>query len=738
MEIIVKKHQLAFEDFERGVFKEYHVGLIKDQEPHNTYNRFLQYYLIQLYYDALEAARKDCDCDRIKHPNCIDTCAHRPIEEKYLEYIEENKEAYRNKVYDKWAEWLDFKEYNCDNSCEIFKDVNPLDLEYPKMHCPCDEQFIYDILPVETTEDLIALILEATERLDFVEEYKELPEQVIEDFDKELIAYFNEQIESLWPQYFEFIGYHTYYDKAQGRYYKDLDIEPETFRDYGILLKFKGFYFRRQYDNKVMIAWFGLQDDIEYNTKVFLQLLKYPIVDFSHPVYGEEYDLTLEIPEPLDLPLSESIHWMGNGLKLTLNYHGAGSIINLKIAELHKVFKVQIDNIHFNVVCDNDCELFSLDRPENLDIFLFNSTCNLPKQDLYSEYFIDKEVCESDIYFNELPFIPKITDVTNENQFINLGYLFKLQNDVENIMYLNKMQTVTEQQKFLKSLKIDIDLHDNRIMNKPLLKQDITDERLYESFKRVFDKLKNHYQYFQAQQKVQYPAGMYYTQFTDQGFFMAERDRWMLINREIAGYKPYSTWTFREVMQPNRLMHTGFTQLANQNYHYTNQAFPKHKDGICMPTKVWRNTSAGATRNNLHQDNKSSDIAYYATSIGTCQRIARARDNKRSGNCHKKSEGNKRNVGGALMRADGAEQYFSNNERQGCNWYTRWSKHRLVRTTEKIYYNWKVYSPAQYISGNGNWNVYHYEAWETQFVRHSMPGITYAQLAGNNFNYPVT
>ena len=736
MEIKIKKHLLTFEDFERGVFKEYHVGLVKDYEPHVTYNRFLQYYLIQLYYDALEASRKGCDCDRIKHPNCIDTCAHRPNEDKYLEYIEANKEAYRNKIYNKWAEYLDFKEYNCDNSCETFKDVNPLDLKYPEMHCPCDEQFIYDILPVENTPDFIALILEATERLDFIEEYKDLPEQVIEDFDKELIAYFNEQIEELWPDYFEFVGYHTYYDKAQGRFFKDTTIEPETLRDYGILNKFKGHYYKRKYNDKVMIAWFGLKDDIEYNTKVFMQLLQYPIVDFSHPVYGDEYHITLEIPQALEIQVSDSIHWIGNGIKLTLNYHATGPIINIKIGELHKVFKIQLDDIHFEVVCDNDCELFSIDRPENLDIFLFNSVCNLPKQNIYSEYLTNQEVCESDLYFNVLPSIPKITDVTNENQFINLGYLFKLQNDIENIMYLNKPQQVTETQKFLQPLKINVDLHDNRIMNKPLLKQDITDARLYESFNRIFDKLKNHYQYFQAQQKVQYPAGMYYTQVTDQGFFMNERDRWMLINREIAEFKPYSTWYFREVMQPNRLMHTGFTRLAEQNYYYTNLFYPGHKDGICMPTRVWRNGSTGATRNPLHQDNKSQDIAYYVNRIGTTNKVSGSRD-KISNGCQNHNHSAARNIYNDLNKWTGNVD-FSNKEKQGCARYVRKSSWKLQRWSQWLYMHWRVYNGSAYIAGDTQVsNHMHPNYGWVQFVYAENRQVTYAQLAGNNYNYPV-
>lgn len=510
MKLALKKHLLTREDFEDNVFVKYNFQTIEMHLVHNTYNRFLQYYLIELIYDATNACRTKCDCKsrlvkRTILEECDGQCEQLPDEEKFEKYIKENLASYRNKVYAKFDEWIYFQRFNCDNECKLFSDIDFADLLYPKMDCLCDNQIIKDFLEFNDTEELKEHILKITEYLDY-----KLPDDEADDEIEalkwfEFIEQFNELKLSQWPKMITLSGYRINYDGAEGDFYQ---LDEKIEHDLGIILNIKGICYKRWYVDTVDANWFGVKY-FDKHTEILSKLLSYDIVNL------QDLTFNVEIEETLQRPVNNNINWFGNNAIINIDFKGANCIIDLQL--LQDIYQIKIEGLNIFVNADDaSIPFFNMNDDFEVGIFFFNSklqSATVREADKYLT--IEDETIKSDIFWEVLPYIQDLGDDATDLSFINLNYINQLKaTTVDSVLLLDSAQNIEVKYTMKQSPKSteESQYGDNL---QPLLKKYLNETYLESVVNKYIDKWK---QTIVQQMQVHIKDGMIFANTVDNGY----------------------------------------------------------------------------------------------------------------------------------------------------------------------------------------------------------------------------
>ena len=538
MKIRIKKHQLTLEDFTQETFTNKTYDTIEARILHNTYNKFLQYYFIKLIYDAVEFSRTICDCQsRLTPPKtileqCDDQCEQIPNEEKFIKFIEDNLVPYRNYVYNKFDEWIEWQRHQCDNECGVFIDIDFKDLKYPVMNCLHLDSVISNFLEFNDTEALQEHILQITEYLDLLLE-TDTPNVDIETLKWfEYIKQFNELKISQWPTLINLTGFRNNYDGAEGEFYL---LEDKQLADYGIINNFKGLCYKRVYTGDVKAIWFGVQY-FEDHTDIFRYLLRNDSVDLGNLTYN------IEMTETQQRPINNSINWYGQNATLNITFTGANSVLEFIL--LNDIYEIKISGLSIRVNTEQDIPFINMNEDFKVDIFLFDSTLQSTLGVETNDYItLGQESIESDIFWSVLPLIPTLKDIDNELALVNFGYINVLkQTTVDAVLTTDTVQNIEVKYNCTNSPKVltESTYGSNRL---PLLKKYLNDTYFHSIAEKYIEGQKAK---IVAQMDVQLPDNFIMTETIDNGF----------IDPTIKSNEPWNIAGSGKVNQDfNRLLH---------------------------------------------------------------------------------------------------------------------------------------------------------------------------------------
>ena len=538
MKIRIKKHQLTLEDFTQETFTNKTYDTIEARILHNTYNKFLQYYFIKLIYDAVEFSRTICDCQsRLIPPKtileqCDDQCEQIPNEEKFIKFIEDNLVPYRNYVYNKFDEWIEWQRHQCDNECGVFTDIDFKDLKYPVMNCLHLDSVISNFLEFNDTEALQEHILQITEYLDLLLE-TDTPNVDIETLKWfEYIKQFNELKISQWPTLINLTGFRNNYDGAEGEFYL---LEDKQLADYGIINNFKGLCYKRVYTGDVKAIWFGVQY-FEDHTDIFRYLLRNDSVDLGNLTYN------IEMTETQQRPINNSINWYGQNATLNITFTGANSVLEFIL--LNDIYEIKISGLSIRVNTEQDIPFINMNEDFKVDIFLFDSTLQSTLGVETNDYItLGQESIKSDIFWSVLPLIPTLKDIDNELALVNFGYINVLkQTTVDAVLTTDTVQNIEVKYNCTNSPKVltESTYGSNRL---PLLKKYLNDTYFHSIAEKYIEGQKAK---IVAQMDVQLPDNFIMTETIDNGF----------IDPTIKSNEPWNIAGSGKVNQDfNRLLH---------------------------------------------------------------------------------------------------------------------------------------------------------------------------------------
>lgn len=538
MKLRIKKHQLTLEDFTQETFTNKTYDTIEARILHNTYNKFLQYYFIKLIYDAVEFSRTICDCQsRLIPPKtileqCDDQCEQIPNEEKFIKFIEDNLVPYRNYVYEKFDEWIEWQRHQCDNECGVFIDIDFKDLKYPVMNCLHLDSVISNFLEFNDTEALQEHILQITEYLDFLLE-TDTPNADIETLKWfEYIKQFNELKISQWPTLINLTGFRNNYDGAEGEFYL---LEDKQLADYGIINNFKGLCYKRVYTGDVKAIWFGVQY-FEDHTDIFRYLLRNDSVDLGNLTYN------IEMTETQQRPINNSINWYGQNATLNITFTGANSVLEFIL--LNDIYEIKISGLSIRVNTEQDIPFINMNEDFKVDIFLFDSTLQSTLGVETNDYItLGQESIKSDIFWSVLPLIPTLKDIDNELALVNFGYINVLkQTTVDAVLTTDTVQNIEVKYNCTNSPKVvtESTYGSNRL---PLLKKYLNDTYFHSIAEKYIEGQKAK---IVAQMDVQLPDNFIMTETIDNGF----------IDPTIKSNEPWNIAGSGKVNQDfNRLLH---------------------------------------------------------------------------------------------------------------------------------------------------------------------------------------
>ena len=538
MKLRIKKHQLTLEDFTQETFTNKTYDTIEARILHNTYNKFLQYYFIKLIYDAVEFSRTICDCQsRLIPPKtileqCDDQCEQIPNEEKFIKFIEDNLVPYRNYVYNKFDEWIEWQRHQCDNECGVFTDIDFKDLKYPVMNCLHLDSVISNFLEFNNTEALQEHILQITEYLDSLLE-TDTPNADIETLKWfEYIKQFNELKISQWPTLINLTGFRNNYDGAEGEFYL---LEDKQLADYGIINNFKGLCYKRVYTGDVKAIWFGVQY-FEDHTDIFRYLLRNDSVDLGNLTYN------IEMTETQQRPINNSINWYGQNAKLNINFTGANSVLEFIL--LNDIYEIKISGLSISVITEQDIPFINMNEDFKVDIFLFDSTLQSTLGVEKNNYItLNQESIKSDIFWSVLPIIPTLKDIDNELALVNFGYINILkQTTIDSVLLLDSIQNIEVKYSYTNSPKVQSEspYGSNKL---PLLKKYLNDTYFHSIAEKYIEGQKAK---IVAQMDVQLPDNFIVAETIDNGF----------VDPTIKSNEPFNAAGSGNVNQDfNRLLH---------------------------------------------------------------------------------------------------------------------------------------------------------------------------------------
>lgn len=538
MKIRITKHKFTLEDFTQETFNSIDYSTIEARLLHNQYNKFLQYYFIKFIYDAIEASRSTCNCqsrlqDRTILEKCDNLCEQIPNKEKFIKYIEENLLTYRNLLYDKFDEWLEFKRHQCDNECNIFEDISIDTLKYPIMNCLHDNSVILDFLEVNNTEELQEYILKITDYLD----YKLEDDQIDTDIEAlkffNYIKQFNELKISQWPKKIYLNGFRFNYDGAEGEFYLQ---DEKTQQDYGIINNFKGLCYKRYYQDEVNANWFGIKY-YEDHSDIFLYLLRNDKVNLNDSTYN------IKVTAVAQRPINNSIWWYGYGATLNITLENEVTSI-LQFILLKDIYQIKIEGLSIIIDTDKDIPFIEMNDDFKVDIFLFDSTLQ-SKLGVEANEFIDlnKESIKSDIFWSTLPLIPTIKDTENENQLLNLEYINQIkETTIDSVLTIDTIQNIEVIYNLENSFKIvEPSEYGNNKM--PLCKKYLNNEYFHSIAEKYIEPMKK---VIVNQMDITIPDGMIYASTVDNGF----------LNENINSSEPWDVAGSGSVNQDfNKLLH---------------------------------------------------------------------------------------------------------------------------------------------------------------------------------------
>lgn len=567
MKISLKKHLLTLEDFTKETFSNIDYDTIEARLIHNQYNKFLQYYFIKLIYDAVEASRTICNCksrlvDRTILEKCDVQCEQIPDEELFIKFIEDKLEQYRELVYNKFDEWLEYKRHNCDNECNIFEDVDFKNLIMPKMNCLCENKDkIKEFLEFNHTHELNVYIEIITDYIDFKLDTDE-PNNDIESLKWfNYISQFNELKLSQWPDTINLKGYRNYYDGAEGLFYK---LEAKEKQDFGIINNFKGICYKRYYIDEVNANWFGIKY-FDKHTDIFLNLLSYNHINLNDLIYN------IEMKETAQRPINNDIHWCGNNAHLNIKFEGTDSVLNFIL--LKDIYEIKIDGLNINVQTEQDIPFINMNDDFKVDIFFFNSqlqsTLGVEKNTYIT---LNQESIKSDIFWSVLPFIPTIKDTDNPLQILNLGYINMIkETTVDAVLTKDTVQNVEVKYDLTNSFKV---LEESEYGNNkwPLLLKYLNDTYFHQIAEKYIEGQK---QKIVNQMQVKHKNNMFFANTVDNGFIDINADGNPFVNK--AGVGPVNQDFNRLFHLPNYMSNLELVK-SKIDYVYKNK----------IPLRIWK------------------------------------------------------------------------------------------------------------------------------------------------------